>query len=183
MYQHGPIQSQQKKWCMLKQSSISKAQEQLYIRSVKLATSSQLLVAGYLFWEKLATSSQLYLSPGKFIYLFIFHICHMFYINVPFLWPPGAELLICYLIFILVRCKLKLWRPNAAWFEQKIWQTKSSLGVTLYIYESIKCALVLVIQCKRDYMNSQILFFLIKYTPSYTYMYMYALCTVKYNLR
>ena len=28
-------------------------------RSVKLATSSQLLVAGYLFREKLATSSQL----------------------------------------------------------------------------------------------------------------------------
>ena len=28
-------------------------------RSVKLATSNQLLVAGYLFWEKLATSNQL----------------------------------------------------------------------------------------------------------------------------
>ena len=31
----------------------------LCTRSVKLATSSQLLVAGYLFWEKLATSSKL----------------------------------------------------------------------------------------------------------------------------
>ena len=34
------------------------------MRTVKLATSSQLLVAGYLFWEKLATSSQL-LVNGK----------------------------------------------------------------------------------------------------------------------
>ena len=34
------------------------------IRSVKLATGRQLLVAGYIFWEKLATSSQL-LVTGK----------------------------------------------------------------------------------------------------------------------
>ena len=31
-------------------------------RTVKLATSSQLLEAGYLFWEKFATSSQLLVS-------------------------------------------------------------------------------------------------------------------------
>ena len=39
--------------------SVSLERGWVILRSVKLATSSQLLVAGYMFREKLATSSQL----------------------------------------------------------------------------------------------------------------------------